>query len=296
MFVFSFQGQRQRSGQREPGRMFTVMPRLRWFKSNTADLRRFTRSFESCFPWFHLSGAIFFFFFNTRANERPAGKMRTSTPLAMPILKITRRQTFWLCFPWLETNDRNGKDTPPFLHTIYKYHIIKSVVWFRCQGQRVSFPCNNPCFQSIRRPSHNAASALQKPPVHQCFPSHPGRDAEKENKTHFFSSIPSPLSGRLNTESSLRAIRGCNQLSVRLTGPQLLSWPLSCFIKAKQSRSYRSVSTHDPSLSSTSSVSLQQRALSWLTPFTCHYFLLLRLCHGRYFLHEGRWTWMNGCG
>lgn len=59
MFVFSLQGQRQRSGQREPGRMSTVMPRLRWFKSNTADLRRFTRSFESCFPWFHLSGAFF---------------------------------------------------------------------------------------------------------------------------------------------------------------------------------------------------------------------------------------------
>lgn len=76
----------------------------------------------------------------------------------------------------------------------------------------------------------------------------------------------------LNTESSLGAIQGCNQLSVRLAGPQLLSWPLSRFIKTKQSRSYRSVNTHDRSLSSTSSVSLQQRALSWLTPFTCHYF------------------------
>lgn len=292
MFVFGLQGQRQRSGQREPSRMSTIMPRLRWFKSNTSDLRRFTRSFESCFPWFHLSGA---FFFLKHKGKWEASRQNADVN-AFDNAHPEDNAEADLCFPWLETNDRNRKDTPPFLHTIYKHHIIICVVWFRCQGQRVSFSCNNLCFQSVCRPSQNAASALQKPPVHQCFPSHSGRDAEKENKTHFFSSIPSPLSAHLNIESSLRAIRGCNQLSVRLTGPQLLSWPLSCFIKAKQSRSYRSVSTHDPSLSSTSSVSLQQRALSWLTPFTCHYFLLLRLCHGRYFLHEGRWTWMNGCG
>lgn len=37
--------------------------------------------------------------FYTSASESPDGKIRMSTPLAMPILKITLRETFWLCFP-----------------------------------------------------------------------------------------------------------------------------------------------------------------------------------------------------
>lgn len=37
--------------------------------------------------------------FYTSASESPEGKIRTSTPLAMPILKITVTETFWLCFP-----------------------------------------------------------------------------------------------------------------------------------------------------------------------------------------------------
>lgn len=41
--------------------------------------------------------------FYTSASESPAGKIRMS--LSMPILKITLRETFCLCFPWLETND-----------------------------------------------------------------------------------------------------------------------------------------------------------------------------------------------
>lgn len=94
-------------------------------------------------------------------------------------------------------------------------------------------------------------------------------------------------SGHLNTGSLLWASRGCNQQSGRLIGPQLLSWPLSCFIKAKQSRSYRSVNTHHRSPSSTSAVSLQQRALSWLPPLICHCFY----CWG-YVMKEGE----PGCG
>lgn len=41
----------------------------------------------------------------TSASESPEGKIRMSTPLAMPILKITLTETFAALFPMMKTSD-----------------------------------------------------------------------------------------------------------------------------------------------------------------------------------------------